>query len=332
MAEFDHDKLQRQLGILMTNSTSFMSKLYDLFVSSVPMDIEIKVWTGDEDNLKFETITIPNRAKGSIPALYGKGSPEGVVEASYGTLYIDEDYQSVYIKTTIQDTVGWVQVITSEDMDAHNLDASAHDGVLAYVHGDIANYFEVADLEDDCDYDGNYAVNKNSLFKLLGGLPNLLTEDKTDIVSAINETVLTNNFDTGCVVSGASIKVDNYPDFMTCNDATKSLILVAPFVLTSAKGVKKTIKTKIVYDLVANNLSYGTYHVFYDLDTDELVFKTGDYYMSSNRPYYMGLNDVWFNTGYAPYSMNVLSCDTVLKKVEMVEVNYAYLGKLTWGK
>ena len=96
--EIDYKIIERQLAILMTNSVAFSSKLYDMFVSSTPMDIEFNVWTSVDE---YETITVPNRAKGNIPASYGKGSPEGQVEASYGSIYLDQEDGSVYIKTTM---------------------------------------------------------------------------------------------------------------------------------------------------------------------------------------------------------------------------------------
>ena len=70
--DINYNIIQRQLAILMTNSVAFSSKLYDMFVTSTPMDIEFNVWTSTN---KFETITVPNRAKGNIPASYGEGSP-----------------------------------------------------------------------------------------------------------------------------------------------------------------------------------------------------------------------------------------------------------------
>ena len=52
--ELDYKIIERQLAILMTNSVAFSSKLYDMFVSSTPMDIEFNVWTAVDE---YETIT-----------------------------------------------------------------------------------------------------------------------------------------------------------------------------------------------------------------------------------------------------------------------------------
>ena len=84
--ELDYKIIEKQLAILMTNSVAYASKLYDMFVSSTPMNIEFNVWTGVDT---FETITVPNRAKGNIPASYGEGSPEGIISSSYGSIYLD---------------------------------------------------------------------------------------------------------------------------------------------------------------------------------------------------------------------------------------------------
>lgn len=187
--ELDIDKIQRELAILMTNSVELQSKMYDIFVSSTPMDVEVRVWTGENT---FETIMVPNRAKGNIPAQFGGETPEGTIEASYGTIYFNENNGKLYIKTTLTGTDGWQELVTQTALDYHNeLDANAHENTLAKVNGDESIEFNVADIDINSNLasEESLAVNKKSLFKLLGGLENLNTEDKTSVVNALNEAM-----------------------------------------------------------------------------------------------------------------------------------------------
>lgn len=50
--DIDHEKLQKQLAILMQNSTAFSSVMYKLLVTSEPMDVEVNVFT-DENTFEL---------------------------------------------------------------------------------------------------------------------------------------------------------------------------------------------------------------------------------------------------------------------------------------
>ena len=342
--EIDYKLIERQLAILMTNSVAFSSKLYDMFVSTTPMDVQFNVWTALDE---FETITVPNRAKGNIPASFGKGTPEGVISASYGTMYIDQDDGSIYIKTTIEGPNGWLKLVTDVDLSNHNRSKSAHDGVLAKIDGAYANgvasTFIVADAIDGVEHDSEdlddsyYAVNKGSLFKLLGGLENLRTEDTSNIVNAMNEVSEASLYDAGCVVSGIKNTFTNSPAVMsivTDEQGEASLVLSAPFIVYSPNGKKYTFTDNTQLNLVDAGIKSGSkYSAYIDLDPDafgntgKVVLLQGRYYKQARRPYVLSEGDGWLDTSSAPYRFILIEKDEFNKLAE-VEKNYAYLGEL----
>lgn len=342
--EIDYKIIERQLAILMTNSVAFASKLYDMFVSSTPMDIEFNVWTALDE---FETITVPNRAKGNIPASYGNGSPEGEIEASYGTMYLDQEDGSVYIKTTLEGSDGWLKIVTETDLKNHNLSISAHDGVLAKIDGAYANgeanTFIVADAIEGVEHtsdeldDEYYAVNKGSLFKLLGGLENLRTEDTTNIVNAINEVSESSNYDVACLVNGVKNTFSNNAASMALDKdeyGEYSLTITAPFVAISPDNKKHTFTDNITVNLVDAGIKDGKiYSIYLDLDPDEfgnigkVVISEGSFRRQSRRPYILSEGDGWLDTNSSPYRFILIQKDEYGKLIE-VEKNYAYVGEL----
>lgn len=340
--EIDYKIIERQLAILMTNSVAFSSKLYDLFVSTTPMDIEVNVWTSVDT---FETITIPNRAKGNIPASYGYGTPEGDIEASYGSIYLDREDGSIYIKTTLDGSLGWLKLITEADMDIHNKSKSSHDGTLAKIDGayanGTANTFIVADAVEDVPHESEeltdeyYAINKGSLFKLLGGLENLETDDKTTIVNAINEVASSVNYDACCVVSGAKHTFTNnsaYLTIVTDESNKKSLKVITPIIVTAPSGKKYTVATALQQDLEgAGVLNDVNYSIYLNIDDMKLVILAGEFYKQSTRPFVLSEKDGWLDTSSSPYRFFIIEQNEIGSLIE-VEKNYVYLGKLEqWG-
>lgn len=332
--DINYDIIQRQLAILMTNSVAYSSKMYDMFVSSTPMDIEFNVWTSVDT---FETITVPNRAKGNIPASYGEGSPEGSVEASYGSIYIDQSDNSIYIKITDEGSTGWLQLVTSDDLTAHDRSPLAHDGILAKIDGAYANgvysTFKVADPVDDLD-----AVNKGSLDTLLGGLDSLTTENKNSVVEAINEVSEASNFDAGCVVSGITNLYTNFAAFLSVylNENSQYVLeLTPPIVVTLPDGTKHTVTETRTANLINSGVLYNRkYCIYLDLDTDSLtsqadslVIIEGRYKRQARKPYVLAEGDGWLDTGAPPYRFVLIEKDDDGNLVE-VEKNYVYLGEL----
>lgn len=332
--DINYNIIQRQLAILMTNSVAFSSKLYDMFVTSTPMDIEFNVWTSTN---KFETITVPNRAKGNIPASYGEGSPDGNVDASYGSIYIDESDNSVYIKVSIEGPDGWLKLMTEADLTAHDRSPLAHDGILAKIDGAYANgvysTFKVADPVDDLD-----AVNKGSLDTLLGGLDSLRTENKENVVSAINEVSESTLYDAGCAVSGITNIYSNYASFISIsvNENSQFVMEVTPpFILTAPDGTKHTFTERREANLINSGVVYGRHYCIYiDLDPDPITEVTGNiviiegrFRRQARKPYVLAEGDGWLDTGAPPYRFILIERNDDGELVE-VEKNYVYIGEL----
>lgn len=98
---------------LLTNTVNMTSKFYDIFLNPTPMDVELEQYN-DENELI--TVIIPNRAKDRILTKFGEGSPEGVVVAVMGTMYIDIANSEVYIKVSGDDEYGWIPVSSEENI------------------------------------------------------------------------------------------------------------------------------------------------------------------------------------------------------------------------
>ena len=94
-----------RLSELLTNSTSIISQYFNLFLNPNPMDIEIAQYNSDGI---LKHYTIPNRAKDRI-TLIGEGSPEGLVFAPQGQIYLDIADCVPYVKVSLQDSSnGWI--------------------------------------------------------------------------------------------------------------------------------------------------------------------------------------------------------------------------------
>ena len=126
--DVDINVIAENLTELLQNTINMTSVFYDIFINPTPMDVTLTQFNADGE---LVTISVPNRAKDMQRALTGSGSPDGVIEAAEGTLYIDEQAQAVYIKVLGSDANGWKIVLTEE-------------GVYAYVR----NYLENSDYLD----------------------------------------------------------------------------------------------------------------------------------------------------------------------------------------
>lgn len=321
--DIDHDKFQKQLAILMQNSTAFSSMMYKLLVTSEPMDVEVNVFT---DENTFETITVPNRAKGSIPALYGEGLPEEVQTASYGALYIDLNSSNVYIKVTPTGTTGWLLLATEQNIKDHNNNSTAHEGYLAQVHGDSKNYFEVADLVANDKFNGKYAVNKDSLDAIVGDLKDAQVNDNSTIVAALNEVIELNNYDSACIASGGVRTMDGAAACIILDNGI--LKVVAPFIAVSTKGRKYEFTTQVTLNM--NSKDYAKYNIYLDLDKKALVLLTGTYEVSASRPYFMALDDCWLNISSAPYKFLKMEYAAASNSLNLSEKNYVFIGTIDW--
>lgn len=99
-------------------------------------DLYIKETEGGSEG--WYKITTDNFLKSVF--IQGNGSPEGNVEAPKGILYIDTDYASLYIKTTLTGTTGWQMISatvgTFADVDLSNLSSI---GENKFLDRDLSN-------------------------------------------------------------------------------------------------------------------------------------------------------------------------------------------------
>lgn len=107
------DVILENLVEFLSNTLNMTSKFYDIFLNPTPMDVELEQYNEDNELVK---VVIPNRAKDRILTKFGEGSPEGVVQAVMGTMYIDTDASEVYIKVSGDDEYGWIPMSSEENI------------------------------------------------------------------------------------------------------------------------------------------------------------------------------------------------------------------------
>jgi hypothetical protein len=349
--EIDLDIIQKQLAVLETNSVAFTSKMYDLFVSTTPMDVELNVWVydkeGNSSQLVMDTIKLPNRAKGNIPSKYGEGNPStGGVEASLGTIYVDTTTNTIYIKKTNGGSDGWSRLITEQEMKDHNDSDAAHDGHLAKVEGDKTRHFKVADVSEDelnefPEIFGDYAVNMRSLDNLLGGTKNLQTLDQTNIVNSINELVESNAYDAGCVVwSNAKDELTNEPTIFAITDPNGNdqlKITFRTFIATAPDGRKHLFNCDhmgagLPITTIDSNATYSVYAIpgfgvtngkidrtKPDWTRAMIAFVRGRFNKSVNKPYVSAKWDGWMDLSSIPYDFKLMGTNDITGKLEYVD-------------
>ena len=145
-------EITENLAKLLSNTTNLTNAYFDMFFNPTPMDITL---TQYDANNELVTYNIPNRAKDKRICLSGTVPPELNVVAVEGTFYINETTNSLYYKSYGDSNIGWQLTLTQDDLTNHNASLFAHDGILV-------NYSYIGNRDD------------------------LVTNDKTDIVGAIN--------------------------------------------------------------------------------------------------------------------------------------------------
>ena len=110
------DVIAENIAELLTNTVNMTSVFYDIFLNPEPMDVIL--WQYNDKN-ELVPISIPNRAKDRSASYTGVGSPEGVVEAPVGAVYIDTKYAVVYYKMSGTDQFGWSAVLSQARMEAY---------------------------------------------------------------------------------------------------------------------------------------------------------------------------------------------------------------------
>lgn len=108
----DIEIISENLAELLTNTVNMASLFYDIFLDPNPKYVELKMF---DDNNRLITVTLPNRAQDrEDSSLSGEGSPEGVVPAAIGTVYIDTLSSTIYYKVSgeADDPNGWAPAIS----------------------------------------------------------------------------------------------------------------------------------------------------------------------------------------------------------------------------
>ncbi len=100
-------EVSQNLSELLTNSVNIVDKYYELFFDPNPHYVELEQY--NSDGYIFKTL-VPNRAMDRTMALSGDKSPESSVEAPLGTLFIDTNTRSLYIKKTLDGSIGWENI------------------------------------------------------------------------------------------------------------------------------------------------------------------------------------------------------------------------------
>ena len=135
------------LSVVYFNMNEIERIYYDMFINPEPLDVTFERYN---DAGVLEDITLPNRAKDRTNVLTGAGSPNSVVSASAGALYLDITNLDLYYKATGSDAYGWIKLYSTynlkegEDYLAPDGDASqltnlnmsnAGSGTLAVTRG-----------------------------------------------------------------------------------------------------------------------------------------------------------------------------------------------------
>ena len=99
------------LSVVYFNMNEIERIYYDMFINPVAMDVTFERYN---DQGALEKITLPNRAKDAIKdTITGVGSPEGIVAASIGRLYLDTENRDLYYKSFGVDSYGWIKIDTN---------------------------------------------------------------------------------------------------------------------------------------------------------------------------------------------------------------------------
>ena len=114
MADISLNEVVDLLSELFTNMNNLDKTYYNMFYNTEPMDIIIERY---DENGVLRKYVVPNRAKDKDNVITGHGTPEGVVPATIGKLYIDLDSNYLYYKTegstTSPTSSGWLLILTT---------------------------------------------------------------------------------------------------------------------------------------------------------------------------------------------------------------------------
>lgn len=125
------EQLSTIMSHLLTNYTELIRVYWDMFYSTEPQTLTLKVYNEDGELVDIE---IPNRAKDFNFIQNGEGSPEGAVSAAVGTTYQDTLNGKLYIKELGDGNTGWKLIGSDESIIKGN---SNPEGLIVGAKGDI---------------------------------------------------------------------------------------------------------------------------------------------------------------------------------------------------
>ena len=125
------EQIATVLSQLMTNYNALADNYYNIFYSTTPADITIKLYDSEGNLVSY---TIPNRAKDFNYIKNGVGAPENNVPASVGTIYQDTTNGVLYIKQVGTGRTGWVAIPTDTGIEEGS---GSPEGVLTRPKGAI---------------------------------------------------------------------------------------------------------------------------------------------------------------------------------------------------
>ena len=198
-----------QIAVVMTqlqhNYSQLAQNWFNVFYNPNPMDVNVSFF----DELgNLITYTVPNRAKDFRNILNGEGSPEGLVVGMMGYIYQDITNGEAYIKKTASGNTGWVKFANKEEVDSIvTKGTGSPEGSVVGTVGSlyIDTYIPEGETTGGKMYlkttpTGNTgwieAFSSDTATKdfvntaieaTVGDLDDLTTENKTTVVSAINE-------------------------------------------------------------------------------------------------------------------------------------------------
>ena len=125
------EQLSVMMSHLLTNYTELARVYWDMFYSTTPTTLTLKIYNEDGELIDVE---VPNRALDFNFVRNGEGSPEGNVSAPIGTTYQDTLNGKLYIKELGDGNTGWKLIGSDEGIKKGD---SNPEGLITGTRGDL---------------------------------------------------------------------------------------------------------------------------------------------------------------------------------------------------
>lgn len=272
--------------------------------------------------------------------LEGIGSPEEVVEAARGALFVDKANAALYIKTTTEGTTGWKLIsANTENLANKDLDNLTSIGEAHFANPSLSNINPAGKALFDAKENANNKVtvisvtstdekfpSAKAVYTFVGeSTANFADKDFSNITSVAESRFIGNNKLSGGVLEATTLMY---------RGADNSFILPAGTVLLCTKGFASnhTINNEIVtitQDLVGViptlTSDYGLEgFIFYEYTGDNTgilrVPEKARYFVQEEEPEIV-IGGVWFNpVTYTYHSTREVDESLVWTLAEMVEI------------